>query len=208
MSNLFDDLARTLAQPMPRRGALRAIGAGLAVAAIPALRPDRAVGHAGRAHQCTGRHQRCFVAIPFGTHEGGCYTREFQQCCKGPNNDPVHPNQMSWVCPKDHTCGEAGLCKCTTKCGDGSCCPRSKGRCVNGTCCPAIRTTHRPGSSGKGVTCCPSGTIAVPGGSGLCCRKGDLDCCDKHDVRKGDDELTPLGPRKGHLCINGKIRKV
>jgi hypothetical protein len=40
----------------------------------------------------------------------------------------------------------------------------------------------------------------------LCCRKGDLDCCDKYDVRKSDDEVGTLGPGKGKLCVNGKVR--
>jgi hypothetical protein len=207
MSTPFDDLARTLATPMPRNRALRAIGAALAIDFIPALRPGKATASALRTQQCTGNTARCFVEIPFGTHEGGCYYPKYEKCCKGPNNDPVHPNQMSWTCGKDFDCGSAagGFCKCTTKCTDGNCCPRSKGRCVNGTCCPAIRTTK--GSGGKPVACCPSGTIAVPGAVGLCCRKGDLNCCDKHDIRKNDDELSPLGPGKGKLCVNGKIKR-
>jgi hypothetical protein len=201
MSSLFDDLARTLATPMPRRGALRTIGAALAVAAVPALRPDRALGRAGRSQACVSPTKRCFVEIPFGTHEGGCYYPKLQQCCTGPNNDQEHPNNMSWVCPKDHTCGTAGTCTCTKKCADGSCCPSTKGRCVNGTCCPAIRTTRAVGRK-NAVACCPPGTIAVPGEAGLCCPKGNPNCCEKYS---SNEELTNLLP-KGKLCVNGKLR--
>lgn len=205
----FDDLARNLAAPMPRRTALRTLGAALAVGAFPALRPGGAQGHAGRLLGETAKPVRCFVAIPFGTHEGGSYYPQYEKCCKGPNNDKEHPNQMSWVCPKDYSCGSAagGFCPCPTMCKDGVCCPKSKGRCVNGTCCPANRTTFRPGTGGKGVACCPPGTVAVPGGTGLCCPKGQPKCCEKLDPRAGDDDLTPLGPKKGQLCVNGKLRK-
>ncbi|HUF01858.1 MAG TPA: hypothetical protein VMN35_05490, partial [Gaiellaceae bacterium] len=36
----FDDLARTLAEPMPRRRAVRVIGASLAALAIPGVSPN------------------------------------------------------------------------------------------------------------------------------------------------------------------------
>ena len=39
MSNLFDDLARNLAKPMPRRRAVTVLGAALVTAAIPGIRP-------------------------------------------------------------------------------------------------------------------------------------------------------------------------
>ncbi len=148
MSGHLDDLARTLATPMPRRRALRTIGTALAVAAIPALRPGRALGHSGRLQARAGTPVRCFVTIPYGTHEGGSYDPQYQKCCTGPNNDPVHPNLMSWVCPNDHSCGSAagGFCPCPTKCKDGGCCPPSKGRCVNGTC-----------TTGCGGVACPPG---------------------------------------------------
>ena len=97
---------------------------------------------------------------------------------------------------------------CPKRCKDGKCCPKSKGRCVDGTCCPAIRTTFRPGSNKKSVACCPPGTIAVPGGAGECCPKGDANCCKSRDPDPADD-LAPLGIRlkRGQLCVKGKVRK-
>ena len=209
--SVFDNLARALATPMPRRQALRAVGAAFAVAAFPALRPDRAAASAVRAQACPSPTKRCFVAIKYGTHEGGCYYPEYAQCCVGPNNDAVHPNKMSWTCPKDFDCGSAknGFCKCTNKCKDGKCRPKSKGRCVNGTCCPLIRTTTAPGG-GYRVYCCPAGTIAVPGSVGLCCRKGQRGCCDKYDPNvPGSDLKTIISELKdkAQVCVNGKLRK-
>jgi hypothetical protein len=79
---------------------------------------------------------------------------------------------------------------------------------VSGKCCPAIRTTFAPGTRKRGVACCPPGTVAVPGGIGLCCRRGDRDCCEQYDTRIGDEEnLPPLPLRRGRLCVNGRIRR-
>ena len=209
MSSAFDDLARSLATSMPRRRALRTIGVALAVGTIPALRPARSAA----AGECPGNTTLCFVNIPMGTHAAGCYYPRVEKCCIGPNNDQVHPNEMSWICGVDEACGTIVpggdiklACTCSNRCKDGKCCPRSKGRCVNGTCCPAIRTTRAPGTRNL-VACCPPGTIAVPGVSGHCCPKGKPDCCKPEDPDP-DDDLTPLGPKlkRGQLCVKGKIR--
>ena len=66
MSSPFDNLARTLATPMPRRQALRAISAALLVGAFPALRPDRALGYSGHVQARTAKPVRCFVTRPIG----------------------------------------------------------------------------------------------------------------------------------------------
>ena len=223
MSSFFDDLARGLATPMPRRRALRTIGAGLAVAAIPALRPDRAVSHAGSATGCPGlswckgpNTPCCVVVSDVYTHSGGCCAPK-GTCCKGADSSG---EARSWCCEENWTCGKWGTasqCTCSKRCSDGSCCPRSKGRCVNGKCCPAIRTTFASGTNTKGVACCPPGTIAVPDNKqnpsnvGQCCRKGDPRCC--QGFWSKDDELAQLKPdpkkeiKRGRLCVNGRIRK-
>ena len=208
MSNSFDDLARTLASPMPRRRALQSLGAALAVGAFPALRPTRA----SAADGCPGPTKRCFVKIKYGTHEGGCYYPDYAKCCVGPNaSTGSEANLMSWTCPKDHDCGTAkgGFCPCPTKCKDGACCPKKKGRCVGGTCCPHIRTTAKPGSGGT-VYCCPAGTIAVPDRVGLCCRKGEPNCCKAYDpnvVGTSYEEIRTELRDKRQVCVNGKLRK-
>jgi len=48
-------------------------------------------------------------------------------------------------------------------------------------------------------------TIAVPRARGRCCRKEDLDYCDKYDQREDDDFVDPLP--NGKRCVSGKLRK-
>lgn len=47
----FDDLARTLAEPMPRRRAVRVIGASIAALAVPGVSPRLALGAANTSTQ-------------------------------------------------------------------------------------------------------------------------------------------------------------
>ncbi len=234
MSEFFDDLARTLAKPMPRSRALRTVGAALVTAVAPAAlaRPVSAAPLATQA--CTG------CGVP---HLAGCVLNKtcgsgqsvgFPVCCKWPGflgqwspggaaglcaqagaqeNSP--PGGLACCCPPNTICGnvQGGEPPCVPKCNgpvcsvDKQCCPKKTGRCVKGKCCPAIRTTKATGPNSRAVACCPAGTIAVPGATGLCCRRGHKDCCDKFDPRNGDDDLSPLPPPRGKLCVNGKLRK-
>jgi len=189
---------------MPRGRVLRLLGGATIVAALPGLWP--APGRAQGKVTCKAGEELCAngkgseLCMPAG---GTC-------CQFGPESG--YATGLLVGCKPGYQCGgkSGGVfeaCKCTTMCEDGSCCPRSIGRCVNGTCCPAIRTTFRPGTRRKSVACCPPGTIAVPGGTGLCCPKGKPKCCEDFDVRAGNDEIGTLGPGKGRLCVNGKLRK-
>ena len=194
MSELFDDLARSMARSMPRSHALRVLGGVLAGAALPGVAATKAL--AARNVTCSSTEFLC-----------KCPNLDlfYQVCCPKPTA------QVEYKC----TCKAPpeGYAQCTkiTKCNgptcatDGKCCPRPN-RCVHGICCPAIRTTFAPGSSQRRAACCPPGTVAVPGGTGLCCRRGNRDCCDKFDPRTGDDEVAPLPPPRGKLCINGRLR--
>ena len=206
MSSAFDDLARTLARPMPRRHVLRMLGGAVAVAAIPGLR-------ARPAHAATGG-----LTCPPPTSV--CTNGKGSELCQPDGGACCIFSYEIVVCPRGWRCGteaspacvcdgtvdRTGACvQCPTKCKDGTCCPRSKGRCVNGTCCPAIRTTLAPGTNGKGVACCPPGTIAVPKEAGLCCPKGKPKCCDPKGGGPGSDDDLQLLLKRGQLCVKGKI---
>ena len=72
----FDDLARALAEPMPRRRAVRVIGASLVAIAVPGISPPGArAGRVTRAQTCAPGQLRCTDDRPH---------REFDFYCCGP----------------------------------------------------------------------------------------------------------------------------
>ena len=207
MSDFFDGLARTLATPMPRSRAVRSIVTAVAVTAVPGLRAGRADA---RGVDCPSRTKRCFVALKFGTHEGGCYYPQIEKCCVGPNNDAVHPNLMSWVCGKDEGCGTVvpggtigkdgtgGLCvpRCTdgrARCGR-DCCERTE-ECVDGECsrCDAERQC--------GSQCCPEGAVCRNRRTGLCCVRSWKQCSGDNDV------VRKCCPPNNTCCFNHSTNK-
>ncbi|MFN0156198.1 MAG: hypothetical protein ACKVUT_17630 [Gaiella sp.] len=198
MSVDFDDLARTLAASMPRRRALRLLGGAVAAAALPGFLARPAQARRGGL-ECTDGYTLCSngKGSEVCVEPGG-------ECC-------IYPEAVV-ACKAGTKCGgsinNACVDACPKRCKDGACCPKSKGRCVKDGCCPAIRTTFAPGTNRKGVACCPPGTVAVPGGVGECCKKGDPKCCTPPDPDP-DDDLAPLAPKlkRGQLCVKGKVRK-
>lgn len=204
MSNArIDEIARILATPMPRRDAVRSIAATLAAGLWQALSPARAFASTGRT-SLQGGTQRCFVAIKFGTHEGGQYYPAYSKCCTGPNLDRERPNLMSWVCPKDWGCGTAGACtpvcsapkfacgrgccEAPSLCYDGRCraacppttvkcgndCCMANQACIGGKCCEVC--------GGNRVCCDPATTyccreMGQPNSQGRCCKKDLESCC-------------------------------
>jgi hypothetical protein len=210
MSGFFDDVARTLATPMPRRRALRTIGSGLAVAAVGALRPGAAAGRPARAvacpQTCSSSTVACCVAIKYGFHIGGCCRQPGEDCCVGPNLDQEHPNQMSWCCPTGTCEAAGGRCKpgCppnTFKCGT-ECCRRARPTlpqevCYHGHCRPAC-----PDKTKKcGDTCCTSKQKCR---NGKCCEKcgGNGTCCDPATTFCCREPGKPKSP--GRCCKKGK----
>lgn len=140
---VFDDLARRLAQPMPRRRALRLLGAAVAMAAVPALRPGLA---SGRSRQRQGCPNPSSLPCP-AQHK----------CCVAGSD--------AWCCPDTHEC-QRGIARCLAPCPDGRrrcgtnifCCEGGEA-CVGGKCvktCPS-------GRARCGSRCCPKGHACVRG---------------------------------------------
>lgn len=199
----FDDLARALATPMPRRRALQTIGAAVAVSVFPALRPGRATAHAERSETC----KRCFVKIKYGTHEGGCCTTTpgyEQDCCVGPNLDKVHPNLMSWCCAKGACGPSGGQCKFS--------CPSGSFLCGNKRCCLKARPTlpAEVCHQGRCLPACPSTTVKCGSvGSPVCCNKTKQECrngkcCDKCGGNCCDRRGVCCDAKKGLCCKPGE----
>lgn len=155
MSDRFDELSRRMAQPLPRRGALKAIGGALiGGAALTVLRPFRGdaicVGIPCGSSCCHGVSQ-CLNAA---TSTCGCPAGSKE--CGAPN----------LCCPAGGACSKvfASRCCCpaaTTPCG-GKCCTGGTA-CLDAAAdrcgCAAGQTTCLYGNT---VTCCAGGTTCPP----------------------------------------------
>ncbi len=121
----FDDLALSLARPIPRRRALGLFGIGLAAAAVPSLTAPRARA-AGQLTPCS--HGGTFCGYP----DGGGYNIG---CCLGAGGDTrtvCCPGKSGVVgslcCPTGYKCGntrpdppQGCICVSKVECG-GTCC--------------------------------------------------------------------------------------
>ena len=141
--SLFDELARSLAQPVPRRSALRILGSALVAVGVPGLLPSRA--RAAPADDpcptCADRPNStpCCVRLSDVTARvavGQCYYSGTEQCCTGPSAYDGLPT--AWICPKYKTCGADGVKLCIG-CPDGRdpckdvCCEEGE-ECIDGEC--------------------------------------------------------------------------
>ena len=187
----FDDLARTLAEPMPRRRAVRVIGASLVAIAAPGFSPRLA--SAATAWPRTPfspttprRAATCAAGDIVCKYDGNL-------CCPGgPRGRPA-------CCPtKSPLSGFHGCCKTEAHCCCGNtCCDPVTQRCVcpapggrGGVCAPKCKLLD-PFSFDCGITCCKSYERCVNGeckpcdtqscqpyksGRTICCPKGTK-CC-------------------------------
>jgi len=157
MSSHFDDLARRMSEPMPRRGLLRTLGAALlGGAGLAVLRPLRANANpvctgtvCGTA--CCVNGQVCLNA---STSKCGCgagtKTCGPQLCCEGGGACTNIGGSASCCCSAGQTpCGQH-CCPAGVACVD-------KGRGICG--CSAGTTPCRYGTT---LTCCDAGTSCPP----------------------------------------------
>jgi hypothetical protein len=203
-STLFDDLARTLAEPMPRRRAVRILGATLVAAAVPGFRPLRAGAATPGTVPCQNFRGQVWT----------CPSRKYLVCgpspdnpcideCTGPGRIPC-PSASGFDCCMDHALdGSVGCknakCQITckgveksgsvklTECGEECCTPQQEcrnGKCV-GKCAPGRQRCGarccKKGQTCVKRTCCPNpqtcGSTCCPAGTKCAFERGRRVCC-------------------------------
>lgn len=161
---LFDELARALAQPLPRRRLLRLLGGAIAVAAVPALRPawssaarepaivDPPSGPWGEPIPCNelGNGQRQICDPTFN-----CV-----KCCNGSDGAPVSCCPCYVSCAPSGLCGEQVACPPDGRpfCGSDRTCCASNETCFKGSLCVPICDAGETLCDGS---CCPRGSECV-----------------------------------------------
>jgi hypothetical protein len=183
----LDELARTMAAPMPRRRALRILGGALVSVSVPGIFTTRAHA-AARFHRC----------VP----EGG----ELCECnCKGEvcQRNCCTPKEV-YTC-KCGTVAEGAGCVCRRPCGS-ACCTRGQycASAKNQLCCNTSR------GQGSEEPC-----VSDEGGLAQCCKPG-FKCCGKaccHSLTQKCDEDGYCACKRGNTrqcggdCCNPKRQK-
>jgi hypothetical protein len=201
MSELFDNISRIVASPVPRRQALKAIGGALlgAVFAGSAHRKVRSAA-ADVYYCCPGGGGACSflntVAFCNPDHpwdEAACTGAGFQWVAGGACCPDGHVCQGVEVCCGPQCCPVGTMCIGVV---DVECCPEQRVCCNNTVCC-------EPGTiSAEGKTlCCPVAQY-MPNVDG-CCPDGSVylngDCCLSTRVCTGAGGATICCP-SGRCC--------
>lgn len=222
----FDDLAKTLAQPMPRRRALRLLGSAVAVAVLPGLRARPAGAHAKKlTFRCGPGTEPCSrngldVCMPeggtccwFSPKESGYEPWGIVVGCP-PGTNCGTARRQRCICPPEHRCGQDGCCPETEFCASPNrslCCKKGQDACLvpnrpEGTCCD------------KNERCCSSPTRADCCGEKQACHDGACRCpktqpvkCGRKCCKKGIKCCDPKKPcctaLTDHCCGNVCCKK-
>ncbi len=144
-ARLLDDLARALVEPMPRRGALRLLGASVAALAVPGLRPSTSrAAPARRSATCRPDGRTC---------QKGAEKNFEEYCCPSPSWQFLCGRQATgYACV--NVCPGPGKFPCTALIAD-----RYAGK--NGVCCD-----QRLHSGCNQAVKDPSGRIVKTSGGG------------------------------------------
>lgn len=184
---LLDELARALAEPLPRRRALRLIGSALVAVSFPGA--ARAAGARGRraadpicgvgvklvkcgSNWCCPEDVCKSVGGIYGCYEcpkhrkcgklGCCPARS--ECCINTDREPNDPYRRV-CCKLPNTC-QAGVCRC----------PNGKESCTGAGCCKETQKCSLCNAKTGTTKCCPKGDWKCCWPVPTCCKFSD-DCC-------------------------------
>ena len=208
----FDDFARTLAEPMPRRRALahRRRGAPRIDAARPA--PGGRMGGRVRAGHSLHRrlhrrrrHRRLRSREPERL-------RADQVCADGlpPAGEKCCPrSDQPWICNEDDQCGSPNGPHCIScpeerKCGKACC--KSDEFCASPNrelCCKRGENSCLVPNSPHGACCRPGTQCCFTENGGVCCGSGQR-CRNGKCVCKEGETCGERCCKKGETCSNGK----
>jgi hypothetical protein len=208
----FDDIARTLAEPMPRRRALRVAGAALVASVLPGLRPGGA-----SASPC-GPDTPCSSICHSGNLIGACGTDTTNSCgqvgcrlegCLSPGEKCCRGGDHPWICNEEDRCGSVNgphciACPDERKCGTECC--RSTQFCASPKrqlCCKQGEDACLVPNSPQGV-CCPPGRKCCFNKAGAECCGGDQTCKSGKCVCKQGETCGEHCCKKGETCSKGK----
>lgn len=223
MSQLFDDLARTLARPLPRRGVLRLLGGALVAAAVPGIATTKAraassfhtcARDGGILCECNCKGEACqrICCTPKEEFECDCGPVEVGAGCKKKPCRVPCP-QGSKCCKDDEFCANSAqqlCCKVGERgCGPVCCKPNEECRTARfGTGSQKICTKRCPqGQAWCGRDkCCPPKWHCANEATGLCkrCRKNEEECGSKCCDRKTSRCCGKAGccPKGRSCCVN------
>ena len=207
--SFFDEVARTLAESMPRRRAVRVIGVSLAALAVPGIRPARALARTrAQAAACTNGtapnpfQNVCDKNIYNSDHNVETY------CCGPPKwrygcGDPDKGNCADSCPPRanlGHRVVEQYPCTATKPDAQGQfrgrCCvkPEYNGCSPDGECLPNCPYQYRFGGAlgpvSCGKTCCARHQI---------CENGECTTCES----RGKQSCTPAKTGSAICCAKG-----
>ena len=204
MSEFLDELARTMAKPMPRSRALRTIGITLAAATVPGFRPRLAAAAASRlgteacpvpdCPPCPTGNNTYLCCLPITGNDGKIRCVGFGCCPDGKGRAPFHiccKTASTTICcnSQTHTCGPPGIndtatCKCKKPCGTGCCEPDQE--------CASLQLSAGGKPYRRCLDKCKRGSRRCPGALGCC--PADQECC-------GSGSAACCGPNQ--TCVRG-----
>jgi hypothetical protein len=181
MSELLDGLARSLAEPMPRRRALRVVAATIGGAVFSGRVVNAAATSSGYGCPDPGDLYCPGAKCPNvnGLHYGDV-------CCPGPDATRY------WECSCTPGPGGGNGCKrkpgCDISCGSGCCNSATEKCCSSGYCVAKGAECCGTGGCPAGTHCCHSigdkNIFIRPGAGARCCPDG-WECCSNNCCAPG-----------------------